>query len=104
MGRSKAVEVYRQLLKTVNKTFSGDTRAVRQSSTEIRRHFEVSRNLSDPGEIAQKIADAEEARDFLRESVVQARKSSCGTYEVTQEKADQIKGAAPDIVTDNRNK
>ncbi len=39
-----------------------------------------NRHLKSGSEIQQRIADADEARMFIRESIVQARKSSCGTY------------------------
>eukprot|EP00798_Chlamydomonas_sp_ICE-L_P016104 gene16104-22246_t len=102
MARAKVLDVYKQLLKTVNTTFSGDTRAIRQGSAEIRKHFEASKDLNDPNQVAQKIADAVEAREFIRDSVVQAKKTSTGSYAVSPEEADRLQAAAPNLCQDKR--
>ncbi len=41
---------------------------------------QANRNLSDPAEIEARIAEAQDANEFLRENVIQATKKDCGAY------------------------
>lgn len=47
--------------------------------------LQANKGLTDEKEIHQKVADAHEATAFIRESIVQARKTSSGSYGACQE-------------------
>uniref|UniRef100_A0A7S0ULM7 Complex 1 LYR protein domain-containing protein n=1 Tax=Polytomella parva TaxID=51329 RepID=A0A7S0ULM7_9CHLO len=94
---SRALILYRNLWRTINKTFAGDNTAVTASRTELRNQFKANKNLTDPLQINTLLQDAEEANEFLKTSVVQATKSGCGSYSVSAEKAELMKEIQEDI-------
>mmetsp|Transcript_28209 Transcript_28209/g.71928 ORF Transcript_28209/g.71928 Transcript_28209/m.71928 type:complete len:102 (-) Transcript_28209:752-1057(-) len=95
---TNSLRAFRSLLKQIYKTFEGDGRAISAAKQEARTQFQANKGLTDQAEISQKIADANEATAFIRESIVQARKSSCGTYEVRKDQAAQLQQMAPEVV------
>lgn len=52
---------------------------------EIRERFEEGRSASEPGEVAQRISDANDAAEFIRGFVVQARPNERGNLELKLE-------------------
>lgn len=88
---SQALAAYRQLFRTISRTFSGDPPAIGAARRELQQVFRANRNLSDPAEIEARIAEAQDANEFLRENVIQATKKDCGAYELSPEKARQLR-------------
>ncbi|KAG1677424.1 hypothetical protein FOA52_001879 [Chlamydomonas sp. UWO 241] len=86
-----ALGAYRGLLRAIHKTFVGDKFAMSKMYGEARGQFEVHRALVGEAEVTQRIADAHEARAFILESVVQAKKSSCNSFEVSDKDAQRMK-------------
>lgn len=70
--RTQALGAFRNLLRVRSQVFCGDTRTLRESRLEVRKHFAQHAHLTSPADIAQAVADAVEATSFLRASVVQA--------------------------------
>ncbi|MEW5301107.1 MAG: hypothetical protein WDW36_003987 [Sanguina aurantia] len=59
----------------------------------------AQRHLTDPADIAAKVGEAHDAADFLKESVVQARRSPAdGSYAVSPDQALRLRQLAPEII------
>jgi complex III assembly factor LYRM7 len=71
---------YRTLLRVVRDTFKGDSLALRKCRAEARAQFRANAGERDSGRIARMVADALDAAQFLRESVVQAQLNAQGNY------------------------
>mmetsp|Transcript_10165 Transcript_10165/g.30664 ORF Transcript_10165/g.30664 Transcript_10165/m.30664 type:complete len:99 (+) Transcript_10165:373-669(+) len=89
-NRPAALAAYRDLLRAVNKTFSGDAFALQKMYSETRAQFEANKGVQGEAEAQQRIADAHEARNFILESIVQAKKTSCGSFEVAGKNAGRM--------------
>jgi complex III assembly factor LYRM7 len=81
--RSPALTGYRRLLRATKQVFSEDKYALIQSRIQLRQAFEASKNETNMEKIKQAIADIDEAEDFLRNNIVQARRTERGTYAMT---------------------
>ncbi|PNH05111.1 hypothetical protein TSOC_008660 [Tetrabaena socialis] len=55
----------------------------------------ANRQLTDRRQINEKLAEAFDANEFLRENVIQAIKKDCGTYDIGPEKAQQLRAIDP---------
>mmetsp|Transcript_31196 Transcript_31196/g.69371 ORF Transcript_31196/g.69371 Transcript_31196/m.69371 type:complete len:104 (-) Transcript_31196:258-569(-) len=95
--------VYRKLLRTIHRTFQGDRGAIATVHQELRNQFNANKHVTSPSEINQRIADALEAEDFIRNNIVQAKKSSCGTYEMTPDNAKHLSNIAPEGMIQGKN-
>ena len=71
---------YRSLLRVVRETFQGDALALRKCYAEAAKQFRANAGERDSARIARMVADAVDAADFLRESVVQASLNEQGNY------------------------
>ncbi|GIL60665.1 hypothetical protein Vafri_15203 [Volvox africanus] len=91
MASKASISVYRQLIRTVHKTFAGDPPAILAARKELKNAFMANRDLTDKGQIRDKLAEAIEADEFLRDNVIQAVKKDCGSYEISPEKAAQLR-------------
>lgn len=47
---------------------------------ETRSRFEASRRESDPAVVAQRIAEGDDANDFIKHHIVQAKRDAKGQY------------------------
>ena len=79
---SAAKRAYRGLLRAARDLVGEDKKALLRSKQEIRSHFELSRTVKDQAQLAKLIQDANEAEQFIRLNVVQARRTDHGTYAV----------------------
>ena len=70
----------RALLRSVRETVPGDAAALATSRAEVRRHFLLHEREADAAAVARLVADAHDAANFLRESIVQARLNTRGRY------------------------
>lgn len=61
------------------------------ANQELKSQFTSNKNLTERREIQSKLAEALEANDFIKNNVVQAAKSNHGQYEVSPEKARQLR-------------
>lgn len=62
--------------------FRGDATALSTCRTEARAQFRRNASVADPKQIQKLIADANDAADFLRNSIVQAKLNEAGRYEM----------------------
>ncbi|KXZ43671.1 hypothetical protein GPECTOR_83g283 [Gonium pectorale] len=76
--------------------FTGDPPAIAAARRELKNAFSANRHLTDRREINEKLAEAVEANEFVRHNVVQAVKKDCGAYEISPEKAQQLRELPPD--------
>ncbi|KAJ9513346.1 hypothetical protein QJQ45_001385 [Haematococcus lacustris] len=53
-------------------------------------HSQANKNVTDPSAIEHHLLEAREATQFIRENIVQAHKTSCGTFAVRPEAAQQL--------------
>ena len=72
MSLSRGAQSYRTILRAATSAFRGDETALRASVVEARSHFEKNRHVSDPREVENLCAEADDAARFLLETVVQA--------------------------------
>lgn len=72
-ARRRALQSYKQLLRTRLDVFKGDEFAIKESYATIRDAFEKNRCLKDPDQIMRSIEMAEQAEQILRKEVMQAR-------------------------------
>lgn len=70
--------------------FKGDTFALSTAHREIRSQFDANKQLTNDSEVKQKVADAHEASLFVMQNIIQATKSSCGTYEISPDQAHRM--------------
>ncbi|GLC52422.1 hypothetical protein PLESTB_000627500 [Pleodorina starrii] len=95
MTTKPSISIFRQLIRTVHKTFAGDLPAISVARKELKNAFMANRHLTDKRQINEKLAEAVEANEFLRENVIQAVKKDCGSYEISPEKAQQLRSMNP---------
>jgi len=74
------VASFRALLRVVKETFKGDAQALRTCRVEARNQYLKHAGERDATRIARLVADAVDAAQFLRESVVQAALNEQGNY------------------------
>jgi len=86
--------VYRSLLRACKELFNEDIVAWRKAKLEVRLNFEKNRHVVDDREIGSLIKDAKEAEDFLSANIVQARKTSRGSYAVSLKNPDAPQSTA----------
>lgn len=77
-----ALSVYRQCLRSVQQSFRGDQYMLHNSRKELRSKFEANRQVSDCGAIKKLLAEGEEAADFIKTFVVQAKLNKRGNFEM----------------------
>ncbi|KAK9826730.1 hypothetical protein WJX81_002385 [Elliptochloris bilobata] len=89
---SRPLAVYRLLLRSVNKAFRNDDEMLLKSAQEIRSRYQAAASETDPAAVARLCAEGEEAADFIRTYVVQARLNERGNYamQVEEHHADTI--------------
>ena len=75
---SRALSLYRQLLRAQSTTFANDEPMQQQARTAIRGYYDQFRSLSEPQRIEQQLLAAEEAIDYLRTKVIQAKRTGPG--------------------------
>ncbi|KAK9829909.1 hypothetical protein WJX72_008604 [[Myrmecia] bisecta] len=87
---SKALDVYRTLLRSITTAFRGDASMLESARQEIRSKFKEAASLTDQQEISRRFAEGEEAADFIRTYVVQAKLNERGNFamQVQPEHAD----------------
>ena len=68
--------------------FRGDRPALHAARTEIRSHFEQSRDVSNADDIRVLCAEGRDAAQFLQQSVVQGKLNERGNYGVLLPDAD----------------
>lgn len=78
--RSTVLGLYRVLLRAQSQTFANDRPMQLRARAEIHRYFAGNRKLSDSAAITEAIQAGREAADYLKTSVIQARKTSEGNY------------------------
>lgn len=71
---------YRRLLKTVEKTFRGDSFALSKARQEVRSQFLVNQHIRDTLQIEKLWRDAEEVEEMLAFNIVQGRLNERGNY------------------------
>ncbi len=71
---SRVFTLYRSLHRQRLLTFTEDSFALRESKVELRNHFKSNSSLNDPKRIEQAVKDGEDALEFLRTFVIQAKK------------------------------
>jgi complex III assembly factor LYRM7 len=71
---------FRALLRAVKDTFKGDLQALRTCRAEARKQYRAHASERDGARIERLVADAQDAAQFLRESVVQAQLNEQGNY------------------------
>ncbi|KAG2496788.1 hypothetical protein HYH03_005196 [Edaphochlamys debaryana] len=96
MATNPSIAVYRQLFRTIRKTFSGDASAITAARRELKSVFAANRHLTDQSRIQECVAEAVDANEFIRDNVIQAVKKDCGNYEVSPEKAAQLRNLKPE--------
>ena len=74
---------YRRLLRAAKDVFRGDAFAMAESRKVLRGEFESKRTETDPEKLKKAWAAVDEAEDFLRHNLVQARLKNDNTYAVT---------------------
>jgi hypothetical protein len=77
---SPPARAFRALLHAAREKFAGDAAALRTCRAEARKHFRANAGVRDAAKAAALVADALDAAQFLRESVVQARLTPEGRY------------------------
>uniref|UniRef100_A0A061RCN5 Complex 1 LYR protein domain-containing protein n=1 Tax=Tetraselmis sp. GSL018 TaxID=582737 RepID=A0A061RCN5_9CHLO len=82
MSKSQVFGCYRRLWRVVNSTFRDDIIALNSAREEMRQHFEKNRDETDPSKISKLLAEGEDAREFLKTSIVQARLNEQGNYTI----------------------
>ena len=75
MSLSRGAKSYRTILRAASRAFRGDETALRAGFIEARSHFEKNAHVTDPVEVENLCAEADDAARFLLETVVQARAS-----------------------------
>lgn len=96
MPSSPALQSYRAVIRTINRTFKGDIQALTEGKNMARAQFLENSHVTDPEELKRLVAMAQEACDFLRTSVVQAVLNDAGNYEVTLPKQKETVLQQPD--------
>jgi complex III assembly factor LYRM7 len=71
---------FRAVLRAVRDTFKGDARALATCRAEARKQFRANAGERDAARVAKMVADALDAAQFLRDSVVQAALNDKGNY------------------------
>lgn len=84
---SAPARLYRKLLKTVTTTFRNDDLMLNAARAEIKAKFEAAKGDADPDVIAHRLAEGEEAADFISNCIVQTKKTSDGSFEVDDHSA-----------------
>lgn len=74
------VSSFRVLLRVVNETFAGDLKAIQTCRREAFKQYRANAGERDAARIQKMVADALDAAQFLRESVVQAKLNEQGNY------------------------
>ena len=74
------VASFRALLRVVRETFRGDAQALRTCRAEARKQYLAHAGERDGARVARLVADAHDAAQFLRDSVVQAQLNDQGNY------------------------
>ena len=75
---SRALSLYRQLLRTQSTTFANDLPMQQQARTAIRSYYDQFRTLSDTQRIEAQLVAAEEAVEYLKTKVIQAKRTGPG--------------------------
>jgi complex III assembly factor LYRM7 len=81
VSRAEVLGSYRYVMRAVRATFQQDAVAVRRSREAARAEFLKHRGASGAA-LRKLVDDARDAADFLRSSIVQARLSPSGRYEM----------------------
>lgn len=71
--RGEALRAYRKLLRACRETFANDVPALSAALKEARHRFEQERHNEDETKIKELLGNAEEATNFLRTNIVQAK-------------------------------
>ena len=71
----RALALYRQLLRSQRVTFANDLPMQQQARTAIRSYYNQFRALSDSTTIEAQLVAAEEAVEYLRTKVIQAKRT-----------------------------
>lgn len=82
MSALQPITVYRQLLRSAATAFKGDAAMLAAARQEIRGQFEASRQVADPQQQQQMLAEGLEAAEFIRTQIVQAAVNDRGNYEM----------------------
>lgn len=77
---TKPVVAFRVLLRAVQDTFKGDAAALQKCRVEARKQFRANGGERDAARVSKLVADALDAANFIRESVVQAKLNEQGQY------------------------
>lgn len=92
---------YRRLWRAANSTFHGDVFARTSARMELRNQFEVNRNA--PPEACDDLLEAaQDAEDFLRNNITQAKATDDNTFRVELEDP-HVTGKGVDAVGTDRN-
>ena len=92
---------YRRLWRAANSTFRGDVFARTSARVELRNQFEVNRNA--PPEACDDLLEAaQDAEDFLRNNITQAKATDDNTFRVELEDP-HVTGKGADAVGTDRN-
>ena len=73
-ARPRVLSLYRRLFRQQAVTFAQDGFIQQNARAEIRSQFRARRALKEPQEVEEAIKAAEEAADYLRTSVIQAKR------------------------------
>lgn len=74
--KSEVLGSYRYVLRAIRETFQNDVDAVQKSKAAARMEYRKHFGVKDNGQISKMVADARDAADFLRSSIVQAQLNS----------------------------
>ena len=73
-SRQRVLSVYRQLFRQQATTFANDPFVQQNARREIRAQFRAKRSLAEAKEVEEAVTAAQEALDYLRTSVIQAKR------------------------------
>ncbi|EPQ31862.1 uncharacterized protein PFL1_00061 [Pseudozyma flocculosa PF-1] len=71
--RQRALALYKRLVRTSQKTFEGDQRAIAAFGQEIRSRYRQMANETDPAKVEEALSMGEEVISVLRRNVVQGK-------------------------------
>ncbi|CAD7092508.1 unnamed protein product [Hermetia illucens] len=80
--RKEVLRQFKNLHRTVQHTFQGDSRAILLTRSQVNEHFQKNKNISDEGEIKKLLKLARDVEVELKTNVVQAVETEPGVFQV----------------------
>jgi len=84
-GRSQALSIFKQLLRTREEVFRGDQNALQVAREKIKTEFLKHKAESDPTKIDELIKVAKESEELLRTKIIQAQEVKPHVFRIRQD-------------------